>query len=193
MSGLSSNIGRFTVTMRGVAATADSNDADTIPEAYGLSGTVVFKPVGIPKGYLVNDIDVEFIMLRTVTALLYNGEMYAPANGLAPTPGEIPTVAPGVNIIAPVQAAFDPLSWYWVATVAPDDSQKGQWAAFSVPFTGVPDEVVALAERAIRIPPTGALVQQPKVWVQNGTAIPVEAVAGQWILDKTTNNLYVLV
>jgi hypothetical protein len=178
--------------MRGVAATADSNDVDTIPEAYGLSGTVTFKPVGIPKGYLVNDIDVEFVMLRTVTALLYNGEMYAPADGLAPAPGEVPTVSPGVNLIAPIQVAFDPLSWYWLATIAPDDSQKGQWTAFTVSFTGVPNEVVALAERAVRIPPTGALVQQPKVWVQAGIVIPSEALAGQWILNTTDNKLYLI-
>ena len=186
-----SSIGWMTVTMNAIATASDSTDTGSAPDAFGLNGTVVFQPVGIPRGFLVNGLDCQFVVPRTVTGILRNGLLYAPANGIAPaSPGEVPTGSPGLSLVAPQQAAFDTLSWYWLAKVIPAASEGGAWPTFAVSFTGVPGTTICLANESLKPVPGTAIVPQPKVWVQAGTSIPAGAVSGQFLLDTNTMILY---
>lgn len=192
MADIPNEIQWLTVNMSGIAAVADSTDVGSAPDSYGLNGTVEFRAIGVPNPYLVDGVGDKFVIPRTVTAILYNGVLYPPANGIAPVANEVPTTTPGINLIAPLQSVFDTLSWYWMATVIPAATEGNTWSKFVVSFTGEGSEVISLAQRALApLVPMG-LTQQPKVWIQSGTALPPTSVPGQFLLDTTTMNLYLI-
>lgn len=196
MADIPSGLGWFTLTGRAIEAVADSDDAGDPPDAQ-LPNALVTLKVAVSDPVLIADLTAEgfpLVMMRPIGCRLLNGALYGPKNGVS---GE-PASTPDVRLVSSLSPALSKVGWWWNATFAPLSTGTGVvdpndwWEPFTIAIPPVaPGGAISLGEAYLE-GSTLTAAAQPTVHLGEGAVAPADGEPGQFYLDETTGDFYVI-
>lgn len=188
------SIGFITVDARGIVAFADSSDPGNEPDAAPMVGEVSFAPqIGSKPIVAIGETPKTFLAINSVTAGLDSwGRLRPPRDGQGNELDEMGNL----RLVAPDQpSSLSVYGWTWIATFRPGPGQT--WSGFSVEFKGAPGTTIDLVELYLTDNANSSGGFTPVIHVVPGPwdpsmPIPAGVSSGEYVLDQSTGNVYLI-
>lgn len=190
-----SSVGYIRVNARGITAFADSVDGGERPDAEPMIGTVKITPsIGTRPIVAIKEDPKMFLALNEITAYLDDQGHLRP-----PDDGEDGFLVEGGELIlvAPDQPEnISVFGWSWTAQFRPAEGQR--WDGFTVNFRGAPDESIDLVEEYLegegrsRGAFSPLIHKIPGPYTPGVDRVPVGVKAGEYLLDESTGDFYLV-